>query len=167
MEKKLHFLAAWVFFFLSLPIYFLSLQFLQVLDANRCFERQCHSALSLQLAAYYYSLQIYSRLTPCFQNKNHTLYQVRISYQLCIVPFSNKAVPAHRFFSVTSGTSVTSVAMATEVMSETNCCVASIRVLSWHPSTSVVASLLISHFSTDSSSRHYKTWTRYSTRYFR
>nr|XP_046229839.1 neuroblastoma-amplified sequence isoform X2 [Scatophagus argus] len=47
----------------------------QVLDANRCFEKQCHSALSLQLAAYYYSLQIYSHLTPCFRNKNHTLYQ--------------------------------------------------------------------------------------------
>ncbi|XP_028253229.1 NBAS subunit of NRZ tethering complex [Parambassis ranga] len=47
----------------------------QVLDANRCFEKQCHSALSLQLAAYYYSLQIYSRLTPCFKDKNHTLYQ--------------------------------------------------------------------------------------------
>ncbi|XP_025998349.1 NBAS subunit of NRZ tethering complex isoform X2 [Astatotilapia calliptera] len=47
----------------------------QVLDANRCFEKQCHSALSLQLAAYYYSLQIYSRLMPCFKDKNHTLYQ--------------------------------------------------------------------------------------------
>ncbi|XP_076004832.1 NBAS subunit of NRZ tethering complex isoform X2 [Genypterus blacodes] len=47
----------------------------QVLDANRCFEKQCHSALSLQLAAYYYSLQIYSRLAPCFKDKNHTLYQ--------------------------------------------------------------------------------------------
>ncbi|XP_062267282.1 NBAS subunit of NRZ tethering complex [Platichthys flesus] len=47
----------------------------QVLDANRCFEKQCHSALSLQLAAYYYSLQIYSRLKPCLKNKNHTLYQ--------------------------------------------------------------------------------------------
>ncbi|XP_028997310.1 NBAS subunit of NRZ tethering complex isoform X2 [Betta splendens] len=47
----------------------------QVLDANQCFEKQCHSALSLQLAAYYYSLQIYSRLIPCFKDKNHTLYQ--------------------------------------------------------------------------------------------
>uniref|UniRef100_A0A3B4G7Z2 NBAS subunit of NRZ tethering complex n=1 Tax=Pundamilia nyererei TaxID=303518 RepID=A0A3B4G7Z2_9CICH len=47
----------------------------QVLDANRCFDKQCHSALSLQLAAYYYSLQIYSRLMPCFKDKNHTLYQ--------------------------------------------------------------------------------------------
>ncbi|XP_069014456.1 NBAS subunit of NRZ tethering complex [Embiotoca jacksoni] len=47
----------------------------QVLDANRCFEKQCHSALSLQLAAYYYSLQIYTRLMPCFKDKNHTLYQ--------------------------------------------------------------------------------------------
>uniref|UniRef100_A0A8C6NZ23 NBAS subunit of NRZ tethering complex n=1 Tax=Nothobranchius furzeri TaxID=105023 RepID=A0A8C6NZ23_NOTFU len=47
----------------------------QVLDANRCFEKQCHSALSLQLAAYYYCLQIYSRLIPCFKDKNHTLYQ--------------------------------------------------------------------------------------------
>uniref|UniRef100_G3PAX7 NBAS subunit of NRZ tethering complex n=1 Tax=Gasterosteus aculeatus aculeatus TaxID=481459 RepID=G3PAX7_GASAC len=47
----------------------------QVLDANRCFEKQCPSALSLQLAAYYYSLQIYSLLTPCFKDKKHTLYQ--------------------------------------------------------------------------------------------
>ncbi|KAM7368017.1 hypothetical protein PAMP_014272 [Pampus punctatissimus] len=47
----------------------------EVLDANRCFEKQCHSALSLQLASYYYSLQIYTRLMPCFKNKNHTLYQ--------------------------------------------------------------------------------------------
>ncbi|XP_051908566.1 NBAS subunit of NRZ tethering complex isoform X1 [Hippocampus zosterae] len=47
----------------------------QVLDANRCFEQQCHSALSLQLAAYYYSLHIYSRLQPCFKDKKHTLYQ--------------------------------------------------------------------------------------------
>uniref|UniRef100_A0A3Q3AG74 NBAS subunit of NRZ tethering complex n=1 Tax=Kryptolebias marmoratus TaxID=37003 RepID=A0A3Q3AG74_KRYMA len=47
----------------------------QVLDANRCFEKQCRSALSLQLAAYYYSLQIYSHLLPCFKDKNHTLYQ--------------------------------------------------------------------------------------------
>uniref|UniRef100_A0A8D3CQG5 NBAS subunit of NRZ tethering complex n=1 Tax=Scophthalmus maximus TaxID=52904 RepID=A0A8D3CQG5_SCOMX len=47
----------------------------QVLDANRCFEKQCHSALSLQLAAYYYSLQIHSHLKPCFRDKNHTLYQ--------------------------------------------------------------------------------------------
>lgn len=49
---------------------------LQVLDANECFEKRCHSALSLQLAAYYYSLQIYSLLSPCFKNKNHALYQV-------------------------------------------------------------------------------------------
>ncbi|XP_034017552.1 neuroblastoma-amplified sequence isoform X2 [Thalassophryne amazonica] len=47
----------------------------QVLDANRCFEKQCHSALSLQLAAYYYSLQIHTRLKPCFKDKNHILYQ--------------------------------------------------------------------------------------------
>ncbi|CAG09076.1 unnamed protein product, partial [Tetraodon nigroviridis] len=47
----------------------------QVLDANRCFEKQCHSALSLQLAAYYYSLQIYALLRPCFKDKNHALYQ--------------------------------------------------------------------------------------------
>lgn len=52
--------------------------YLQVLDANRCFDKQCHSALSLQLAAYYYSLQIYSRLMPCFKDKNHTLYQVSV-----------------------------------------------------------------------------------------
>lgn len=53
----------------------------QVLDANRCFEKQCHSALSLQLAAYYYSLQIYTRLVPCFKDKNHTLYQVSVEYR--------------------------------------------------------------------------------------
>ncbi|XP_045405017.1 neuroblastoma-amplified sequence [Lemur catta] len=47
----------------------------QVLDANRCFEKQSHSALSLQLAAYYYSLQIYARLTPCFRDKCHPLYR--------------------------------------------------------------------------------------------
>lgn len=49
---------------------------LQVLDANKCFEKRCHSALSLQLAAYYYSLQIYALLRPCFKNKNHALYKV-------------------------------------------------------------------------------------------
>ncbi|KAM6149969.1 NBAS subunit of NRZ tethering complex [Erethizon dorsatum] len=47
----------------------------QVLDANRCFEKQSHSALSLQLAAYYYSLQIYARLAPCFSDKCHPLYR--------------------------------------------------------------------------------------------
>ncbi|XP_033693886.1 NBAS subunit of NRZ tethering complex isoform X2 [Tursiops truncatus] len=47
----------------------------QVLDANRCFEKQSHSALSLQLAAYYYSLQIYARLAPCFMDKCHPLYR--------------------------------------------------------------------------------------------
>ncbi|XP_006880730.1 PREDICTED: neuroblastoma-amplified sequence-like [Elephantulus edwardii] len=47
----------------------------QVLDANKCFEKQSHSALSLQLAAYYYSLQIYARLAPCFKDKCHPLYR--------------------------------------------------------------------------------------------
>ncbi|KAF0870718.1 NBAS protein, partial [Crocuta crocuta] len=47
----------------------------QVLDANKCFEKQAHSALSLQLAAYYYSLQIYVRLAPCFRDKCHPLYR--------------------------------------------------------------------------------------------
>ncbi|XP_036737524.2 NBAS subunit of NRZ tethering complex isoform X2 [Manis pentadactyla] len=47
----------------------------QVLDANKCFEKQPHSALSLQLAAYYYSLQIYARLAPCFRDKCHPLYR--------------------------------------------------------------------------------------------
>ncbi|XP_046872419.1 neuroblastoma-amplified sequence isoform X2 [Hypomesus transpacificus] len=47
----------------------------QVLDANRCFEKQSHSALSLQLAAYYYCLQIYTHLAPCFKDKSHTLYR--------------------------------------------------------------------------------------------
>ncbi|XP_023558187.1 neuroblastoma-amplified sequence isoform X2 [Octodon degus] len=47
----------------------------QVLDANRCFAKQSHSALSLQLAAYYYSLQIYARLAPCFSDKCHPLYR--------------------------------------------------------------------------------------------
>ncbi|XP_056437886.1 NBAS subunit of NRZ tethering complex [Gadus chalcogrammus] len=48
----------------------------QVLDANKCFEKQAHSGLSLQLAAYYYSLQIYTRLAPCFKDKTNALYQV-------------------------------------------------------------------------------------------
>ncbi|XP_060222000.1 NBAS subunit of NRZ tethering complex isoform X3 [Meriones unguiculatus] len=48
----------------------------QVLDANTCFEKQAPSALSLQLAAYYYSLQIYARLAPCFRDKCHPLYRV-------------------------------------------------------------------------------------------
>ncbi|XP_036191191.1 neuroblastoma-amplified sequence isoform X1 [Myotis myotis] len=47
----------------------------QVLDANQCFEKQAHSALSLHLAAYYYSLQIYARLAPCFRDKCHPLYR--------------------------------------------------------------------------------------------
>uniref|UniRef100_A0AAZ3QC43 Neuroblastoma-amplified sequence n=1 Tax=Oncorhynchus tshawytscha TaxID=74940 RepID=A0AAZ3QC43_ONCTS len=47
----------------------------QVLDANRCFETQSHSALSLQLAAYYYSLQIYNHLVPCLKANTHTLYR--------------------------------------------------------------------------------------------
>ncbi|XP_077009351.1 NBAS subunit of NRZ tethering complex isoform X2 [Tamandua tetradactyla] len=47
----------------------------QVLDANKCFENQSHSALSLQLAAYYYSLQIYAHLVPCFRDKCHPLYR--------------------------------------------------------------------------------------------
>ncbi|KAF6105050.1 NBAS subunit of NRZ tethering complex [Phyllostomus discolor] len=47
----------------------------QVLDANRCFEKQPCSALSLQLAAYYYSLQIYARLAPCFSDQCHPLYR--------------------------------------------------------------------------------------------
>ncbi|KAI7799761.1 putative neuroblastoma-amplified sequence [Triplophysa rosa] len=47
----------------------------QVLDANACFEKQPPSAPSLQLAAYYYSLQIYSRLAPCFKDKCSPLYR--------------------------------------------------------------------------------------------
>lgn len=47
----------------------------QVLDANSCFEKQPPSALSLQLAAYYYSLQIYSRLVPCFKDECSPLYR--------------------------------------------------------------------------------------------
>ncbi|XP_051954373.1 NBAS subunit of NRZ tethering complex [Xyrauchen texanus] len=48
----------------------------QVLDANLCFEKQPPSALSLQLATYYYSVQIYSRLAPCFKDKCSPLYRV-------------------------------------------------------------------------------------------
>uniref|UniRef100_A0AAY5KHE6 Neuroblastoma-amplified sequence N-terminal domain-containing protein n=1 Tax=Esox lucius TaxID=8010 RepID=A0AAY5KHE6_ESOLU len=55
-------------------VWFFSL--FQVLDANRCFEKQSHSALSLQLAAFYYSLQIYTRLAPCFKDRTHPLYRV-------------------------------------------------------------------------------------------
>ncbi|XP_060740193.1 NBAS subunit of NRZ tethering complex isoform X1 [Tachysurus vachellii] len=47
----------------------------QVLDANSCFETQPPSALSLQLAAYYYSLQIYSHLVPCFKDECSPLYR--------------------------------------------------------------------------------------------
>uniref|UniRef100_A0A8D2IZ58 NBAS subunit of NRZ tethering complex n=1 Tax=Varanus komodoensis TaxID=61221 RepID=A0A8D2IZ58_VARKO len=47
----------------------------QVVDANKCFEKQSPSALSLQLASYYYSLQIYAHLEPCFKDKCHPLYR--------------------------------------------------------------------------------------------
>lgn len=47
-----------------------------MLDANRYFEKQAHSALSLQLAVYYYSLQIYAHLVPGFSDKCHPLYRV-------------------------------------------------------------------------------------------
>nr|XP_056712438.1 NBAS subunit of NRZ tethering complex [Euleptes europaea] len=47
----------------------------QVVDANKCFEKQPPSALSLQLASYYYSLQIYACLAPCFKDKCHPLYR--------------------------------------------------------------------------------------------
>ncbi|XP_064506623.1 NBAS subunit of NRZ tethering complex isoform X2 [Pseudopipra pipra] len=47
----------------------------QVVDANKFFEKQLHSALSLQLASYYYSLQIYACLAPCFKDKCHPLYR--------------------------------------------------------------------------------------------
>lgn len=61
----------------------------QVLDANTCFEKQPPSALSLQLAAYYYSLQIYSRLAPCFKDKCSPLYRVSVHlhFSLCHPPF--------------------------------------------------------------------------------
>ncbi|XP_063170753.1 NBAS subunit of NRZ tethering complex [Candoia aspera] len=48
----------------------------QVVDANKCFEKQSPSALSLQLASYYYSLQIYVHLAPCFKDECHPLYRV-------------------------------------------------------------------------------------------
>ncbi|XP_026530082.1 neuroblastoma-amplified sequence [Notechis scutatus] len=47
----------------------------QVVDANKCFEKQSPSALSLQLASYYYSLQIYAHLAPCFKDECHPLYR--------------------------------------------------------------------------------------------
>uniref|UniRef100_UPI00398F3E93 NBAS subunit of NRZ tethering complex n=1 Tax=Pristiophorus japonicus TaxID=55135 RepID=UPI00398F3E93 len=47
----------------------------QVVDAAKCFEKQPHSALSLQFAGYYYALQIYVRLSPCFKDKCHPLYR--------------------------------------------------------------------------------------------
>ncbi|XP_030054710.1 NBAS subunit of NRZ tethering complex [Microcaecilia unicolor] len=50
----------------------------QVVDANKCFEKQSHSATSLQLAAYYYSLQIYAHLAPCFKDKCHPLYRADV-----------------------------------------------------------------------------------------
>lgn len=58
--------------------------FFQVMDASKCFEKQVPSALSLQLAAYYYSLQIYVRLVPCFQDQCHPLY--RVSPLGCVTP---------------------------------------------------------------------------------
>ncbi|XP_066532404.1 NBAS subunit of NRZ tethering complex [Hoplias malabaricus] len=57
----------------------------QVLDANSCFEKQPPSALSLQLAAYYYSLQIYSRLAPCFKDKCSVLYRADPRELICLV----------------------------------------------------------------------------------
>uniref|UniRef100_A0A5F8H6Y9 NBAS subunit of NRZ tethering complex n=1 Tax=Monodelphis domestica TaxID=13616 RepID=A0A5F8H6Y9_MONDO len=51
----------------------------QVVDANKCFEKQAPSALVLQLAAYYYSLQIYSQLAPCFTDRCHPLYRANPS----------------------------------------------------------------------------------------
>nr|XP_033793445.1 neuroblastoma-amplified sequence [Geotrypetes seraphini] len=50
----------------------------QVVDANKYFEKQSHSASSLQLAAYYYSLQIYAHLAPCFKDKCHPLYRADV-----------------------------------------------------------------------------------------
>ncbi|XP_041043793.1 neuroblastoma-amplified sequence isoform X1 [Carcharodon carcharias] len=47
----------------------------QIVDAAKCFEKQPHSALSLQFAGYYYALQIYVRLSPCFKDKCHPLYK--------------------------------------------------------------------------------------------
>uniref|UniRef100_A0A4W4GYP0 Neuroblastoma-amplified sequence n=1 Tax=Electrophorus electricus TaxID=8005 RepID=A0A4W4GYP0_ELEEL len=47
----------------------------QVLDADVCLEQQCPSALALQMASYYYSLQIYSRLAPCVKDQCSTLYR--------------------------------------------------------------------------------------------
>ncbi|XP_060709523.1 NBAS subunit of NRZ tethering complex isoform X1 [Hemiscyllium ocellatum] len=47
----------------------------QIVDATKCFEKQPHSALSLQFAGYYYALQIYIRLSPCFKEKCHSIYR--------------------------------------------------------------------------------------------
>ncbi|XP_067884632.1 NBAS subunit of NRZ tethering complex [Heterodontus francisci] len=47
----------------------------QIVDATKCFEKQPHSALSLQFAGYYYALQIYVRLSPCFKDNCHPLYK--------------------------------------------------------------------------------------------
>ncbi|XP_072107378.1 NBAS subunit of NRZ tethering complex isoform X1 [Mobula birostris] len=47
----------------------------QVVDATKCFEKLPHSALSLQFAGYYYALQIYVRISPCFKDKCHPLYK--------------------------------------------------------------------------------------------
>ncbi|EMP42356.1 Neuroblastoma-amplified sequence [Chelonia mydas] len=55
----------------------------QVVDANKCFEKQSHSALSLQLASYYYSLQIYAHLAPCFKDKCHPLYRFVVMKKSC------------------------------------------------------------------------------------
>ncbi|XP_055491305.1 NBAS subunit of NRZ tethering complex [Leucoraja erinacea] len=47
----------------------------QIVDAKKCFEKQPHSALSLQFAGYYYALQIYVRLSPCFKDKCRPVYK--------------------------------------------------------------------------------------------
>nr|XP_006006206.1 PREDICTED: neuroblastoma-amplified sequence isoform X2 [Latimeria chalumnae] len=57
----------------------------QVIDANKCFEKLSHSALSLQLAAFYYALQISARLTPCFKDKCHPLYRASPSMLIKMV----------------------------------------------------------------------------------
>ena len=50
--------------------------FPQPLEADKCFEKIPHSALSLQLAAYYYAVQVAARIQPTKAAKESAIYGV-------------------------------------------------------------------------------------------
>ncbi|XP_043920727.1 neuroblastoma-amplified sequence [Protopterus annectens] len=64
----------------------------QVIDADKFFQKQAHSALLLQLAAYYYALQIYARLVPCVKDSCHPLYRTDPKELITLV---TKDIAAH------------------------------------------------------------------------